>query len=388
MTAAPMVPLAGITVLDLSRYLPGPLLTQILAQLGARVIKVESPQGDPTRYMPPILEGHAAAFTGLNAGKPSIALNLKAPAGKAVFEAMVNSADVLVETNRPGVLERLGLGYASLSQINPAVILCSISGYGQTGPLRERAGHDLNYIARAGVLGLSGPPGGPPQLPAVQIADVGGGALSGAVAVLAALMERNATGKGRHLDISMTRGATAFLSLEAPRQVESPEAPGDGMLTGGLPCYRVYATADGRSMALGALEPKFFQAFCERAGVGHLAADGFARGERGQQVTAELEALFRGKTQREWVALLDGCDCCCEPVRTPEEALADPELGLSLPVVAGAPVLRAELGAPGAAVEARVSAVGQDGPRVCAELGVPPQLVDAAIQAGAMLPGE
>jgi crotonobetainyl-CoA:carnitine CoA-transferase CaiB-like acyl-CoA transferase len=353
---------------------------------------IEAPGGDPTRYTPPVVGGHAATYAGLNFGKRSVVLDLKAPAGREVFEAMVPAADVVVETFRPGVLDRLGLGFEALRALNPRVILCSISGYGQSGPLQQRAGHDLNYVARAGLLGLFGPADGAPPVPGVQMADVGGGALHGAIGVLAALLERDRRGTGCHLDISMARSASAFLALEGPRCLAGePEPRGAGMLTGGLPCYRVYATADGRHMALGALEPKFFGAFCERAGVPHLAGDGFATGERGAAVASEIAAAFAARTQEEWVALLSGCDCCCEPVRTPTEALGDPEIGAPTVDLGGLTGVRAHVGLPLgtlAAAQTHVASLGEHGRAACADFGVAPALIDAAVAAGALLPGE
>jgi len=230
-----------------------------------------------------------------------------------------------VESFRPGVLERLGIGYDALRRRNPKIILCSLSGYGQKGPLRERAGHDLNYMALAGVLSLSTAEGGDPQAPGIQLADVAGGAMHGAIGVLAALLACGRDGEGRHLDISLTRGAMAFAGFEISRRSVGVKEPhGHGMLTGGLPCYRVYRTADGRHMALGALEPKFFEAFVERVGAPELKGRGY---DGSEEVFARLREIFASRSQAEWVTFLRGVDCCCEPVRTPEEALEDGALG-------------------------------------------------------------
>ncbi len=386
MTTAPLQPLAGMRVLDLSGYLPGPLLARILADLGADVIKVEPPHGDPARFTPPLVDQQSAAFAALNFGKRSVALNLKKPEGVDLFLGLTAACDVVVESFRPGVLERLGIGYGTLAARQPRIILCSISGYGQDGPLRDAAGHDLNYAARVGLLSLGGPADTTPAMPGVQTADVGGGALSGVIGVLAALLERERTGRGRHLDISMARSAAVFLTMEAGRRGGGePEPRGAGILTGGPPCYRIYETADHGFMALGALEPKFFAAFCTRAGLGHLASDGFASGEHGAEVHAELEAAFGSRPRAEWVELLSDCDCCCEPVQTIEEGLADPGLGLRFVDLDGVPGLLHHLGAPTPSPSnTAVPTLGEHNREVCAELGVEANLIAAAASAGAV----
>ena len=327
--AAPMTPLTGVRVLDLSRYLPGPLLTSVLRDLGADVVKVESPRGDALRFVPPMVDvagGLGAAYAALNAGKRRVTIDSRTPEGRATLHEMVSCADVLVESFRPGVLAEMGLDAATLEQLNPRLIACSLSGFGQTGPARKRAGHDLNYIARAGILGMFGPTGSPPQVPGVQLADVAGGSLPGVIAVLAALMERGQTGKGRHLDISLSRsvmalGIIGFASAAAGHE----ETRGNGFLTGGAPCYRCYETADGRHLSLGALEPHFFAAFC--AGVGHpeLAEHVFATGPRGDEVADQLAAAVSAHPLDHWRTLFEGRDVCAEAVLTPSEALAQPD---------------------------------------------------------------
>ncbi|MEE8409146.1 MAG: CaiB/BaiF CoA-transferase family protein [Myxococcota bacterium] len=387
--AEELTPLRGVRVLDLSQYLPGPYLTRLLADLGADVIKIESPKGDPARTLPPLAGDQSASFSALNWGKRSAVIDLKTPLGVEVMRAMVARVDVLVESFRPGVLGRLGLGWVELRAVNARLIYCSISGYGQDGGLRDVAGHDLNYLARAGVLAMFGPRDGTPVVPGIQIADLCGGALTAAVSVLAALLERSQTGQGRHLDISMTRGAAQFLLMEAARrEAGTPEPRGGGFLTGGLPCYRVYRTKDDRSMALGALEPKFFIAFCERAGVPHLAVHGQVLGDDAAEAIRELEDVFASRTQAEWVELLAGSDCCCEPVRTPEEARADNDVGLNGVELAGLTVLATDLGAPPATPTHRdVPGLGQHGRAVARDLGVDVALVDRAVAQGAMLAG-
>jgi len=262
-------PLEGIRVLDLSRLLPGPFLTMVLADLGADVVKVEDPKvGDYLRIFPPAKGGISGRYLAINRGKRSLALDLKDPAGKAAFLRLVAGADVVVESFRPGVLDKLGLGYDVLAGHNPRIVVCSISGYGATGPYVHRAGHDLNYIGLAGVLAMgSERPGGPPAMPGVQIADLAGGALWSATGILAALVGRERTGRGAHLDISMTEGSLALLAAELGNlDCGARPTRGTETLNGGLAAYGVYRTADERFVSVGALEPKFWMAFCTAIG--------------------------------------------------------------------------------------------------------------------------
>ncbi len=316
--------LDGVRVLDLSRLLPGPFCSMLLADMGADVIKIEDTRGgDYARYYPPTVEGgKGALFASLNRDKRGIALDLKSPEGPGVLEALVRDADVLIESFRPGVLERLGVGHARLREVNPRLVTCAISGYGQDGPLASRAGHDLNYLALAGVLEQNGPAGDAPQVPGFQLADVAGGALYAALGITAALFRRERTGEGSTVDVSMTEGA---MSLHIPVQVEAQagQAPvrGGGMLTGGVPGYRVYATADGRHLAVGALEPKFWMAFVQAIGAPELAGEGLATGEAAVKAIARVSELLGARTLEQWVPVFEGADCCVEPVRTPLEVL-------------------------------------------------------------------
>ena len=239
----PDLPLAGIRVLDLSRLLPGPFLTMILGDMGADVVKVEDPRlGDYMRGIPPVKGAFSGRFLAVNRNKRSLALDLKAPAGRDAFLRLVARADVVVESFRPGVLDKLGVGWPAIEKANPRAILCSISGYGQDGPYRDRAGHDLNYIGLAGVLAMTGPKGGAPQMPGVQIADLAGGGLWGATAILGALVGRATSGRGRHLDVSMTEGALALLIAELGNlDCGARPTRGAETLNGGLACYGVYA---------------------------------------------------------------------------------------------------------------------------------------------------
>lgn len=324
--SAPFTPLTGIRVVDLSRYLPGPLLTSVLRDLGADVVKVESPRGDALRFVPPMVDvggGVGAAYAALNAGKRRVVVDARSEEGRAALRALVAEADVLVESFRPGVLSGMGLDPDHLAEVHPTLIVCSLSGYGQQGPDRHRAGHDLNYIARAGILGLFGPTGGAPQVPGVQLADVAGGSLPGAIAVLAALMERQQTGRGRHIDISLSRSVAALGAVAlAGAAAGGREARGDGFLTGGAPCYRCYETADGRHLALGALEPHFFAAFCAGVGRAELAEHCYTTGQAGAKVAAQLAEAVRAHPWPHWEAVFAGQDVCVDLVRTPEEAMA------------------------------------------------------------------
>jgi alpha-methylacyl-CoA racemase len=314
-------PLDGIRVLDLSRLLPGPFLTMILADLGADVVKVEDPKlGDYMRSMPPLAGKPPGAMSGrflaVNRGKRSLALDLKSAAGVDAFLRLAEKADIVVESFRPGVLDRLGVGWAALSAKNPRLVLCSISGYGQSGPYAPRAGHDLNYIGLAGVLAMgTEAPGRGPAMPGVQVADVAGGALWGATAVLGALVGRERSGAGAHLDISMTEGALAMLAAEIGN-LDCGVHPtrGQEALNGGLACYGVYRTADDRYLSVGALEPKFWLSFNQAIGRAGGAAELVAPPETQAAIRAEVQAILATKTQAEWAAIMARHDACCEPV--------------------------------------------------------------------------
>ena len=319
--------LTGVKVLDLTRLLPGPFCTMLLADMGADVVKIEHPQGgDYARYQPPLSgnSGQSVFFAAINRNKRSLTLNLKREEGQQVLQDLACGADVLVEGFRPGVMDRLGLGPATLRGLNPELVVCSISGYGQDGALAKRAGHDLNFIARAGVLERNAPRGGHPTAPGVQIADLAGGALYAALGITTALYARCHTGRGRHLDISMAEGA---LSLMIPTLAQTAAgqraAQGDDILTGGLPCYDVYPTADDRFLSVAPLEPKFWRGFVEAIGRPDLAGDGLSGGERGEEVRQQVARVLRQKTLAQWQEHFAAHDVCVEPVLTPQEVLED-----------------------------------------------------------------
>ena len=317
-------PLHGIRVLDLSRLLPGGFCSLLLADYGADVLKVEDTGlGDGLRWAPPQHAGAepsaaSALFLALNRGKRSIRIDLKLPEGRAVLLRLAREHDVLLEAFRPGVMDRLGVGYQQLRAENPRLVYCAITGYGQEGPDRGRAGHDLNYVARAGLLGLSGTGDGPPLPPVGQIADLGGGALMAAFGILAALHERERSGEGQLVDVSMTRGAQSWLALVAARFLADGVAPERGglELAGALACYRPYACADGW-VALGALEAKFWRSLC--LGLGR---EDLLERHSDPAVAGELEAIFAARTRAEWAAFDDEHGCCVEPVLGLDEALA------------------------------------------------------------------
>jgi crotonobetainyl-CoA:carnitine CoA-transferase CaiB-like acyl-CoA transferase len=316
-------------VLDLSRLLPGPYCTMILGDLGAEVLKIEDlDRGDYMRWWGPRVGEESAMFLMLNRNKKSMKLNLKEEKGRSIFLNLVRQQDVVLEGFRPGVMERLGVGYETLKKENPGLVYCAITGYGYTGPYRDRAGHDLNYLSLAGVLGTTGLKGGSPVIPGVQIADIGGGAMLAALAILAAHVERQKTGKGQFIDVSMLDGSFAWLSVAFSELIAeaSDPAPGDSLLTGRYACYRIYETKDGRHMGLGALEKQFWKAFCKAVDREDLVEDRFAEGERQADLIAEVSRIFKEKTRQEWIDFLKETDFCCEPVNLPSEALSDPQL--------------------------------------------------------------
>jgi alpha-methylacyl-CoA racemase len=319
-------PLAGIRVLDLTRLLPGPFLAMALSDLGADVVKVEDPRlGDYMRPMPPARGGVSGRFHAVNRDKRSLALDLKAPAGRDAFLRLAEKADVVLESFRPGVMERLGVGYAALAAKNAKIVVASISGYGQDGPYKERAGHDLNYIGLAGLLAMTGPAGGAPLMPGVPVADFAGGGLWGAIGVLGALVGRERTGQGAWIDVSMTEGALALMAAEIGNlDCGTRPTRGAESLNGGLACYGVYATADGKYLSVGALEPKFWVAFNEAIGRKPDMSELILPAEGQARVRAEVQAILATKTRAEWEAIFAKADACCEPVLELDELAAHP----------------------------------------------------------------
>jgi crotonobetainyl-CoA:carnitine CoA-transferase CaiB-like acyl-CoA transferase len=315
--------LAGVRVLDLSRLIPGPFGTLVLADLGAQVDKIEDAgAGDYLRYVPPQRAGASAGFHLLNRGKRSAIVDLKRAEGRAAFMRLLGRYDVLFEQFRPGVLDRLGLSHAALRERHPRLIICALTGYGQTGPLSQRAGHDLNYLARAGLLGSMGPSAGPPQVPGFQLADVSGGMWC-VIAILAALRQRDATGQGTVCDIAMSDGVLGFAALSIAAGLAGESVPrGDETLTGGIAPYNTYLAKDGAPMTLAALEPKFWTAFCAAVGL-ECDTSALVPGPHQAALKARVAEIFAGRTRAEWEAFAENHDCLVEPVLAPNELAGD-----------------------------------------------------------------
>lgn len=315
-------PLRGLRVLDLTMLLPGPYCSLILADFGAEVIKIEPPGGgDWLRHLPPLDQGEGRLFRALNRGKKSVALDLKSEQGRDLFCKLASTADVVLEGFRPGVMERLGLGYETLRQANPRLIYSSLSGYGLEGPYRDRAGHDINYIGLAGLLDLTGHPGDTPVVPGVTIADLAG-SLWTALGIMAAALGRHQSGVGARVDGSLLGAALSFMPVAAAREAGGqPMTRGGGDLNGGIVCYNVYPTAGGGYVTLGALEPKFWQAFCAAVDRADLVDHQFAPAVPGEQVFEDLRALFLTRTRDAWGETFAQVDACCEPVYSLAEAL-------------------------------------------------------------------
>ncbi len=390
-----MQPLTDLRVLDLSRLLPGGLLTQLLANLGAAVLKVEEPgRGDYMRFLPPLDGELGMLFRLLNRGKRSMTLNLKASEGRDILLQLVQTADVLVESFRAGTLERLGLGTTVLREANPALITVAITGYGQTGPLAAKSGHDLNFLALSGALDLVGAPGGAPAVPGFQLADLAGGAYLALAGLLAALHERQRTGRGVDIDAGMLTGTFPLLGA-ALAHAFAGEAPTRGTtpLGGGLASYGVYETADGRFLSVAALEPPFWARLCERLGRPELIAEAFADAAGQAALRDTLAAVFRSAPLAHWQALFADLDVCVAPVLTVAEALAAPELAAARPFAptpepaeprSVVPRLMFPLAFAGARPVATgpAPALGEHTDAVLATLGRPPAEIEALRAAG------
>ncbi len=402
------LPLDGIRVLDLSRLLPGGFCSLLLADFGADVVKVEDTgMGDYIRWSPPFYETHppghdsakSALFLSLNRNKRSIRLNLKSEDGREALLELARDADVVLESFRPGVLDRLGVGYERMRERNPGIVFCAISGYGQDGPKRDASGHDMNYLGLIGLLGLTGERGGEPVQAAGQIADLGGGALMAAFGIMTALRERDGSperpgsGQGQLVDVSMSDGALSWLAMVAAAYFADGTVPhrGDLPLAGSLICYRPYECADGW-VSLGALEPKFWQAWCRGVGRDELIATQFER--PGSDAHAQVTEIFKARTRAEWEAFAREHDCCLEPVLELDEAL-DSELararemvveleqpGVKQPVrQLGIPVKLSRT--PGTPARLPGPALGEHTEELLAAAGYTPEQVAAMLSAGA-----
>lgn len=318
------LPLAGIKVLDFSTLLPGPMAGLMLAEAGAEVIKIERPgEGENMRHYEPKWGRDSVSFALLNRGKKSLALDLKDKRQLSLLEPLLRQADVVLEQFRPGVMDRLGLGYQALQGINPRLIYCSISGYGQTGPKSQVVGHDINYIGDSGLLSLN--PGRPknPSVPPVLAADLAGGSYPAVVNILLALLQRDKTGQGCRIDVSMTDNMFMLMSWALGRSLVTGKWPNPGreQLTGGSPRYQLYPTADGRHVAVGALEQKFWETFCEIIALPEEFHDDTADA---RAVIAKVRQIIAEKPAEHWKAAFTGKDCCCSVVATLEEAMREP----------------------------------------------------------------
>ncbi|MDX1707079.1 MAG: CaiB/BaiF CoA-transferase family protein [Desulfobacterales bacterium] len=307
--------LDGITVIDLSRLLPGPYCSMILGDHGARVIAIESRKF--------IEDG--LFFNTVNRNKEHMTLNLKTREGRQIFYKLIEKADVMLEGFRPGVVERLEVDYERIRRLNPKIIYCSISGFGQTGPFVDRVGHDVNYLSTSGVLNLIGEADRPPSIPGIQIADIGGGAMNAAIGILLALYARQNTGKGQYIDISMTDGLVAFLPavLHSAQQEGQEPCRADAIFSHRYACYNTYETADGRFLAIGAVENRFWRKLCDFLEVPEYVALQYDNGRR-REITAFMRAAFKKKTLAEWQNELADLEICWSPIQTFPEVLADP----------------------------------------------------------------
>ena len=317
-------PLTGIEVLDFSTLVPGPLATLVLAEAGARVTKVERPGGgDEMRGYVPRFGDASVNFALLNRGKGSIAVDLKAPGALDALRPRLERADVLVEQFRPGVMDRLGLGYAAVSALNPGIVYCSLTGYGQHGPRAGVAAHDLNYVAETGLLDVVAGAGGEPVLPAALVADIGGGAYPAVINILLALAERERTGRGAHLDVAMADNVFPFLFWALGAGHSAGRWPGRGaeLLTGGSPRYRLYRTADDRFVAAAPLEDRFWDAFCDLVGL-----DAPLRDDARDPAATALAVAERiaARPAAYWDERFAGAEVCCTIVRSVQEATAEP----------------------------------------------------------------
>jgi crotonobetainyl-CoA:carnitine CoA-transferase CaiB-like acyl-CoA transferase len=322
------LPLEGIKVLDLSRYLPGPFCTQILADFGAEVIKVEDPKGgDLGRSLTPLIEDESARFYTVNRNKKSITIDLKKEEGKSIFRKLAASSDVVVDQFRPGVMKKMGLDYENLRTINEGIIYCAITGYGMTGPLRDAAGHDINYLNLSGVTELTGTYQGMPAMSGVQIADISGGTLYSVIAILLALASREKTGQGQLCDVSMMDASISLLAYTLGEWAGWGKLPerGNDVLTGGYACYNVYKTKDNRYVSLGAVEDKFWAEFCVKIGRSEYIKPQWNKLLQ-QDMQDDVRAIMLTKTRDEWVEFFASSDICFTPVLDLEEMCSHPQV--------------------------------------------------------------
>lgn len=320
--------LEGLRILDLTRLLPGPYCSMLLADLGAKVVKIEEPsQGDTMRLREPFLKKESMQYLILNRNKQSLTLNLKRPEALGIFHKLAAESDAVLESFRPGVVQRLGVDYESIKKINPKVIYCSITGYGQNGPYRDVPGHDINFLGVSGILSMTGQKGGPPIPLGLPISDVGGG-LFAAFAILTGLLARNRTGRGQYIDISLLDGMISFLTLYAADYFGTGRPPlrGEFRQSGTYPFYNIYKTKDSKYLTLGCSEKHFWANLCKALEREDLIEYQFDEGEKREETFQFLIETFLTKSRDEWIMILREADVCCAPVNDLEEAFADPQV--------------------------------------------------------------
>jgi len=320
--------LEGIKILDLSRLLPGPYCSMLLADLGAEVLKIEEPsQGDTMRLREPFLKKESMQYLVLNRNKRSLTLNLKQPEGKEIFCKLASNHDVILETFRPGVVHRLGIDYETIRRINPRIVYCSLTGYGQDGPYRDVPGHDINYLSISGALSMTGEKGGPPMTLGLPIADVGGG-LFAAFAILAAIVAMKRTGRGQYVDVAILDGLVSFLSLYAGSYFATGKPPlrGEFRQSCLYPFYNIYQAKDDQYLTLGCSEKHFWANLCRAFNREDLTEHQFDEGEKREETFKFLREKFRTKNRDEWIKILREADVCCAPVHDVGEVFSDPQV--------------------------------------------------------------
>lgn len=320
-----MLALEGVRIIDLTRILP---FTTLLADMGAEVIKIEEPvRGDYSRWAPPFIKGESSYFMLIHRNKKSVTLNVKSKKGREIFYKLAARSDVVIENFRPGVTKRLGVDYESIRRINPKIVYCSVSGYGQNGPYRDIPGHDINYIGVGGVLGLSGFRDGPPAIPGSQIAGLGG-CLLATVAILTALLAREKTGDGQYIDVSMTDGVVSWLTIPAAFFfAEGKPVNREGLpVLGEFPCYKVYECKDSKFISIGCLEERFWSNLCKVLGREEYIGHQWATGKKREEIFSEFRRIFKTKDRDEWFEILAKADVCAAPVHSLDEVFKDPQV--------------------------------------------------------------
>lgn len=320
--------LDGMKVLDLSSLLPGSLCTQILADLGAEVLKIENPNGgDNFRSTPPVIKTTGSFFHIINRNKRGMTLNLKHEKGREIFLKLVPCADVILDSCMPGAMKKMGLGYDDLKQVNSRLVCCSLTGFGQDGPYKDRPAHDIDFLSISGVLDLLGEKGGRPIVPAMQFAGAGGGVIA-ALGILSALLRRERIGEGQYVDVSILDGLTPFLGLVMSQYMADGNLPGRGesLVGGGYAFYNVYETADGKYLSLGCLEEKFWEGFCKAVGREDLIKDQFSQSPRREELIKEVRVILLRKTRKEWIDLFEHYNICYSPVNSLDDVLQDPHI--------------------------------------------------------------